>query len=43
MADVVFVAVSVAFFGLCVLYTKGCERILSGAEETADAPDEVTA
>lgn len=42
MADVVFLVVSVAFFGLCALYIKGCERILSSAEETADAPSEVT-
>lgn len=42
MADVVFVAISVAFFGLCALYIKACERILSGAEETAEGPSEVT-
>jgi hypothetical protein len=42
MADVVFVAISVGFFGLCALYIKGCERILSSSEETAEIPSEVT-
>ena len=28
MADALFVLVVVGFFGLCVLYIKGCERIL---------------
>jgi len=42
MADAVFIAISVGFFGLCALYTKGCERILSSSEETAEVPGEVT-
>jgi hypothetical protein len=43
MADIVFVAVILAFFGLCVLYMKACERIIGSAEETtADVPGEVT-
>lgn len=29
MADVVFVLIVVAFFGLCVLYVLGCERLIS--------------
>jgi hypothetical protein len=41
MADVVFVLVSVGFFGLCALYVRGCERILESTEETADVPQEV--
>ncbi len=41
MADAVFVLVSVGFFGLCALYIKGCERILSDTEETADVAEEV--
>ena len=40
MADVVFVLVAVAFFALCVLYVRGCEHILQGAEGATDAPDE---
>jgi hypothetical protein len=43
MADVVFVLISVAFFALCALYIRGCERILKSTEESADVPEEVTA
>jgi hypothetical protein len=32
MADVIFIAMTIAFFGLCVLYIKGCEHILRGGE-----------
>ena len=42
MADIVFLAVAVGFFGLCVLYIRGCDRIIRGAEESADATDTVT-
>lgn len=27
MADLVFVSVTMAFIGLCVLYVRGCERL----------------
>lgn len=33
MADIIFVLITVAFFAICVLYIRGCERILRGAEE----------
>lgn len=42
MADIVFLAVITAFFGLCALYIRGCERILEGTEESVDTPDGVT-
>lgn len=42
MADIVFVLVAVAFFGVCGLYIKGCERILEGGEESTDNVDGVT-
>ncbi|HMG40238.1 MAG TPA: potassium transporter Trk [Acidimicrobiales bacterium] len=42
MADVVFVLVAVAFFGLCVLYVKGCERILRGAGDADETTEGVT-
>jgi hypothetical protein len=42
MPDVVFVLITLAFFGLCVLYIKGCERILSGAEDGDGAVEEMT-
>ena len=35
MADILFVLVSLAFFGLCALYVRGCERIIGGSEDTA--------
>lgn len=28
MADVLLVLIVLAFFGLCVLYVRGCERII---------------
>jgi hypothetical protein len=36
MADVIFIAIVVAFFGLCVLYIKGCERILRSGDEGSE-------
>jgi hypothetical protein len=46
MADIVFVAVALAFFGLCALYVRGFERLMRGSEEeeepvAEDAPAEV--
>lgn len=38
MTDVVLVLVVFAFFGLCVLYVRGCDRIIRG-----DGVDEATA
>jgi hypothetical protein len=34
MADIVFVVVALAFFGLCVLYVRACDRLVHGTEET---------
>ena len=34
MADVIFVAVICAFFALCVVYVRWCDRII-GAEVTS--------
>ena len=41
MGDVVFVLVSLAFFALCWLYVRGCERLINGGEKTPE-PGEVT-
>lgn len=41
MADVVFVAVTIAFFALCVLYVRGLDRLVRSAED-ADQTGEVT-
>jgi hypothetical protein len=35
MADIVFIAVLFAFIGLCVLYVRGCERIIASANDDA--------
>jgi hypothetical protein len=34
MADVIFIAVIVAFFAVAAAYVKGCERILGPDTET---------
>ena len=41
MADVVFVAVTIAFFALCALYVRGLDRLVRSAED-ADEAGEVT-
>ena len=45
MADIVFVAIALAFFALCVLYVKWCDQII-GADEmsstrSGEEPDEL--
>jgi hypothetical protein len=37
MADIIFVAVAVAFFGLCVLYVRACDRLVRGTAEGPEA------
>jgi hypothetical protein len=39
MADLIFVAVTVAFFAICVLYVRACDRII-GPDETVPAANE---
>jgi hypothetical protein len=41
MGDVIFVAVTVAFFALCVLYVRGLDRLVRSADD-ADQAGEVT-
>lgn len=36
MADVIYVAVTVAFLGLCVLYVRGCERIIASSDDDSE-------
>jgi hypothetical protein len=40
MADFAFIAAAIAFFGLCVAYVRGLDRIVRTAE---DAEEEVQA
>jgi hypothetical protein len=40
MADVVFVAIIIAFFGLAALFVRFCDRVISTDEEAfADTPE----
>ena len=39
MADIVFVAVTLVFFGLCALYVRGLDRLVRST--SADSPEEV--
>jgi hypothetical protein len=41
MADIVFIAVIVAFFALCVAYVRGLDRIVR-ASEAAEATQEAS-
>jgi hypothetical protein len=38
MADILFIAITVAFFVLCVGYVQLCDRIIGGDESAAE-PD----
>jgi hypothetical protein len=40
LGDVVFVAIAVAFFAICVAYVRGLDRLVRSAEE-AEAMHEV--
>jgi hypothetical protein len=33
MADLLFIAIAAVFFGLCVLYVRGCERLIASADD----------
>jgi hypothetical protein len=37
VADVIFVLALVAFFALCALYVRGCERIIRAGENGGEA------
>ena len=38
MSDVIFIAITLAFFGLCVLLVRGCDRLIaSSTEEEVEA------
>jgi hypothetical protein len=42
MADLIFVSIIGAFFALCVLYLRWCDRII-GADDFTTAPDDAAA
>jgi hypothetical protein len=39
MADLIFISIIVAFFALCVLYLKWCDRIIGPDEFAAERDD----
>jgi hypothetical protein len=41
MADIVFIVVGLAFFALCVAYTRGLDRLVRASEE-GEAAQEAT-
>jgi hypothetical protein len=43
MADIVFIAVALAFFGLCVAYVRGLDRVVRAAEVAETTHETVTA
>jgi hypothetical protein len=42
VVDIVFVALTLAFFALCVGYVRSLDRIVRGAQETEDTLEEPT-
>lgn len=40
MADFVYLAIVIAFFGLCVLYVRGCERLIAPADDDSSEAEE---
>ncbi|MGC2241905.1 MAG: potassium transporter Trk [Acidimicrobiia bacterium] len=42
MADIAFIAVTLAFFALCVGYVRGLDRIVRGSEETSPETEDTT-
>ena len=36
MADVLYVALAAAFIGVCVLYVRGCERIIASSDDDSE-------
>jgi hypothetical protein len=46
MADLIFVLITLAFFGLCVAYVRACDRLVredDGTPDTAPEPSSVEA
>jgi hypothetical protein len=39
MEDIVFIAIALAFFAVCVAYTRGLDRLVRGSEEAEAAQD----
>jgi hypothetical protein len=37
MADIIFVLVALAFFGLCAAYVRACDRLVGTGDESSEA------
>jgi hypothetical protein len=42
MADVLFLAILTAFFGLCVLFVKACDRMVQSGAASKDSGSDLT-
>ena len=42
MVDIVFVLITIVFFGLCVAYVRACDRIIGPDEPKRDAVADTT-
>ncbi len=43
MADSIYIAIALAFFALCALYVRWCDRIIGPDVFEADRPDDIDA
>jgi hypothetical protein len=41
MADLIYIAIALAFFALCVLYVRWCDRIIGPDVFEADRADDI--
>jgi hypothetical protein len=41
MQDILFIGITLAFFAVCVAYTRGLDRLVRGAEDAEAAQDGV--
>jgi hypothetical protein len=42
VVDIVFLLITIVFFGLCVAYVKACDRIIGPDEQKRDAVRDTT-
>lgn len=40
MADVAFISIALAFFAICALYVRACDRIVRAGDDEAKNPAE---
>jgi len=42
LADIVFIAITIAFFAVCVVYVRGLDRLVRASEEGEAAQEATT-